>query len=86
LLYIRPTSFLNLGTAFPRNWLLVIKILVFIAAAFLVDHLFQKLIFQVDLLQIVFLRAGEDNPCPIEIFIQKNGLVPRFLIHISRPE
>jgi len=49
---LKPLLSLLLGIGF---WL--IKILVFIAAAFLVVHLFLKLIFQVDLLQIVFGRS-----------------------------
>lgn len=49
---LKPLLGLLLGISF---WL--IKILVFIAAAFIVVHLFLKLIFQVDLMQALFGRS-----------------------------
>lgn len=49
---LKPLLSLFLGVGF---WL--IKILVFIAAAFIVVHLFLKLIFQVDLMRTIFGRS-----------------------------
>lgn len=51
-LILRPLLTVLLGIGF---W--VIKILVFITVALLVVHLFLKLIFEIDLIQIVFGRS-----------------------------